>query len=724
MKSRFYFLIFIFGVVSLTWVAYLFSIQMLDPFNFAGARRVRYIPNKEILIPRRGAILDAKGNLLVSSVSYYQVDIDRAAVVARAKRDGKNPDESFNEIAKVIASHTSLSLEAILKRLNLGNKNSSIQISNKISEAELDKIIRDFKAKDLPGLSHSFASMKRIYSKDILAARVLGSVREVSDGYDLATDSKSLYKLSGICGIESTYDKLLSGEYGWREVVLDANRQRVPYPDLHEKKPENGKNIWMTIDANIQEIVENALYEGLVKYSAANAGAVVMDPKTGRILAMAGVSKEDKTDDPGMVRVKSNIPVSFMFEPGSTMKPLTMLVAVENKLVRPTERITSGRYQIGRRVISDTHNYGDITPREIIVKSSNVGIAKIAERIGSVKLYEKFISFGFGQKSALNLFGESSGIFAKLQNWDGYTLHSVSFGQAISTTAIQLATAYSAIANGGKLMKPIIVDSIRDDKGKIVEQFEPTVLRNVSTPAATDTLRSYIQGVVDYGTARHIKMDYIRLGGKTGTAQKNVIGTRGYSSGKYNSVFVGMFPIEDPQMVIVVFYDEPAYGFHYGSTSSAPTFKKIVENILFMPDCRILPYNDRLMQTSLSMPKLTGMSLYQAENTLTRYGFLYKVEGPDSASVVIDQFPKEGVSVDRSHPITLKIGKSTQKNQMVIQAGSMPNLVGLTLREAMKRAASEGVAIKITGSGIVRSQSILPGSRIIKGSSCILEASL
>lgn len=724
MRTRYYFLLAVFGAVTLLWAAYLFSIQMLDPFNFSGERRIRYIPKKEILIPRRGAILDAKGNLLVSSVSYYQVDVDRAAVAAWVKRDNKNLDETFATIAKLISANSSLSYEAILKRLNLGNKNSSIQISNKISEAELDKIIKDFKAKGIPGLSHSFASMKRIYSKDILAARVLGSVREVSDGYDLATDSRSLYKLSGICGIESTYDKLLSGNYGWREIVLDANRQRVPYPDLHEKKPEHGKNLWLTIDANVQEIVENALYEGLVKYSAANAGAVVMDPKTGRILAMAGVSADDKADDPGMVRVKSNIPVSFMFEPGSTMKPLTMLVAVENKLVRPTETIPSGRYQAGRRVISDTHFYGDLTPRDIIVKSSNVGIAKIAERIGAVKLYEKFISFGFGQKSALNLFGESSGIFAKLQNWDGYTLHSVSFGQAISTTAVQLAAAYSAIANGGKLMKPIIVDSIRDDNGKIVEQFEPAVLRNVSTPAATDTLRSYIQGVVDYGTARHIKMDYIRLGGKTGTAQKNVIGTKGYSSGKYNSVFVGMFPIEDPQMVIVVFYDEPAYGYHYGSTSSAPTFKKIVENILFMPDCKILPYNDRLMQTSLKMPKLTGMSLYQAENTLTRYGFLYKVEGPDSASVVVDQFPKEGVSVDRNHPITLKIGNSGHKNKLVITQGSMPNLVGLTLREAMQRAAKEGVGIKMKGSGIVRSQSVLPGSRIIKGSFCYLEASL
>lgn len=685
---------------------------------------MRYVPGKEILVPRRGAIYDTKGNLLVSSISFYQVDIDRAAVASWAKRNNTQLDLAFNQLAKVFADHTALSEQDVLNRLNLGNKNTSIQISNKISEAELDKIIRDFKQKDLPGLIHSFASMKRIYSKDKLAARLMGSVREVSDGYDSATDSKSLYKLAGICGIEATYDKLLAGDYGWREVVLDANQQRVPYPNLHEKKPENGKNIWLTIDSNIQEIVENALYEGLESYSAKNGGAVVMDPNTGRILAMAGVSREDKTDDPGIVRVKSNIPISFMFEPGSTMKPLTMLPALENKLVRPNELIPAGRYQAGRRVISDTHFYGDLTPREIIVKSSNVGIAHIAERIGSVKLYEKFISYGFGQKSALNLFGESSGIFAKLQNWDGYTLHSVAFGQAISTTAVQLATAYSAIANGGKLMKPIIVDSYRDDQGKVIEQFEPSLLRNVSTKAATDTLKSYLQGVVDYGTARHIKMDYIRLGGKTGTAQKNVIGTKGYSSNMYNSVFVGMFPIEDPKMVIVVFYDEPAYGFHYGSTSSAPTFKKIVENILFMPDCQILPYNDRLMKTSLNMPKLTGMSLYQAENTLNRYGFLYKVEGPDSASIVIDQFPKEGVTVDRNHPITLKIGPSKNKNIPVIEANSMPNLVGLSLRYAVKEATKHGIAVKINGSGIVRKQSVLPGSRILKGGCCVLEASL
>ena len=724
MKSRFYFLVVIFGLAVAVWTVYLFCIQILDPFNLAGARRMRYTPQKEILIPRRGSILDAQGNLLVSSVIYYQIDIDRNSVASWAKEEKMPLAKAFEMYAEIISAQTSLTKEDVLKRLNYGNKISSIQISNKISEVELDKLIKELKAKKMPGLIHSFASMKRIYSKDILAARVLGSVREVSNGYDPATNSKSLYKLAGVCGIESTYDKYLSGNYGWKEVVLDANHQPVPYPNLHSRKPENGLNLYLTIDSKIQEIVENALYEGLEQYLAKNAGAVVMDPNTGKILAMAGVSGEDKTEDPNFVRVKSNIPVSFMFEPGSTMKPLTMLPAIEHKLVKPTEKFQCGRYQVGRRVISDTHQYGELTPREIITKSSNVGIAKIAERIGPTRLYENFIALGFGQKTALNLSGESSGMFAKLQNWDGYTLHSIAFGQGISTTALQLATAYSAIANGGKLMKPLIVESIKDDEGKIVEQFEPSVLRNVASSAATDTIKSYLQGVVDSGTARHIKMDYIQVGGKTGTAQKNITGTKGYSQGKYSSVFIGMFPIEKPQMVVVVFFDEPAPGFHYGSTSSAPTFKKIVENILFMPDCQILPYNERLMQTTLTMPNLIGIHLFQAESTLNRYGFQYKVEGPDSASIVIDQYPKAGVTVDPHYPITLKIGPNADKKAPVYETGTMPNLIGLSLRDALKQASVQGLAVNIHGSGIVRSQSVLPGSRILKGSKCYLEASL
>lgn len=724
MRSRYIIILIIFSVAALIWSTYLFNLQVLDPFNFTNVRRVRYIPRKDILIPQRGSIYDSKGELLVSSVSYYQLDLDRNSLTRWALNRGISQEDIFEKAAELISANSSLDKKAVLSRLNRGSKNTSIQISNRISEAELNRIVSTFSKEKMPGLIHNFSSMRRIYAKGTLGARLLGSVREESDGYDLLTGSKSLYKLSGICGLEATYDKALAGEYGWRELILDAHGNRVPYPDLHEKKPVSGKNVHLTIDAKIQEIVETALYEGVEKYQAANAGAVVLDPKTGRILALAGVSKNDKREDPNILRTKSNIPASFMFEPGSALKPFSMLPALEHKLVKPNERIECGRYQVGRRVISDTHYLGPLTPRQIIAQSSNVGVAKLAERAGKVKLYEEYIALGFGQKSALNLFGESSGLFAKLENWDGYSLHSLSFGQSISVTAIQLAAAYGALANGGKMMKPYIVESFRNPQGDILESFEPSVLRQIASKATCDTMLSYIQEVVDGGTATHIKMDYISVGGKTGTAQKNVQGTRGYESDKYNAVFAGMFPMENPQMVLVVFYDEPDHYYHFGSMSAAPTFKKIVENIVFMPDCRILPYNERLLQTSLKMPNLVGMNIGAAESSLNRYGFLYKLEGPDSASIVVDQFPKPGINVDKNHPITLKIGKGEKDEGNHISKSEMPNLVGLSLRKAAVEAASRGVEIRISGSGIVRKQSLLPGSKISKDSVCMLEASL
>ncbi len=713
----------LFAIISLVWMAYLFSIQVLDPLELSGFRRLRYVPEKEILIPKRGAIYDSKGDLLISSISFYQVDIDRGQIDKWAKRNDQTLDEAYQKVSEIFSKNTSLTQEFVMRRLTMGNRLTSIQISNRIKESELDNLIKDFREARIGGLLNNFSYMRRIYSKDRLAARVLGSVREYSDGGPQGS-AASIYKLSGICGIEASADQALSGEYGWREIVLDANNERVPYPNLRDKKPQNGNNVWLTIDSRIQEIVEEALNNGLDEYHAKNAAAVVMNPKTGKIIAMAGISATDRSEAPNLVRTKPNIPVSFMFEPGSTMKPLTIIPALENKLVKPTERIPVGELRIGRRRIKDTHHYEPLTIREIIAKSSNVGVVKIADRIGSQKMYEKLIALGFGQKTGLGIFGETSGIFAKLENWDGYSLHSISFGQSISVTAIQLNNAYCAVANGGRLMKPYIIDSYRDEEGNIIEQFEPIVLRQVSTKAAADTVRSYLQSVVDSGTGRNLKLNYVTLGGKTGTAQKKLEGMHGYAGDKYTSVFTGMFPVENPEYVITVLYDEPARGLHYGSLSAAPTFKKIVENILFMPDSNILPFSNRLMENSLSMPDLVGQSLQRAEYLLNQYGFKYKIEGPDSASVVIDQFPKPNVAVDMHHPITVKIGKSVNPKLPVIEQGVMPNLIGLTVRKALQYAAQHQINVKINGMGIVRSQSILPGSRIISGASCKIEASI
>lgn len=724
MRSRYQVLRAVLGLVTLLWVGYLFTLQIFDPFKLDQQRKNRYTPHKEIIIPTRGSIYDASGNLLVSSISFYQIDIDRKAVKLWADEKTLELNEAYSQISKAISENSQVQSQEVMKRLTMNDKLSSIQITNKIREMELEKILKAFEEERLPGLSHSFSSMRRIYSRNILGARVLGSVKAVSEGYDEETGNRSLYKLSGICGIESSYDDLLAGDYGWREVVYDAKHRRMPYPNLHEKKARDGYNLHLTIDSSIQEVVEEALYEGLETYGAKNGGAIIMDPHTGRVLAMAGVSAEDKYIDPGLVRVKSNIPVSFMFEPGSTMKPLTLLVAMDKKLVHSNDYFPTGSMTVRGRTISDTHSYGMVRPVDVISKSSNVAIAMIGDRIGAKTLYEKFISLGYGQKTGSNLSGESSGMFAKLENWDGYTLHSVSFGQAISVTALQHCTAFCTVANGGKMVQPFVLDSVTDINGNLIQKHEPQVLRQVFGKAAADTVRSYMQAVVDYGTGRHIKMDYITIAGKTGTAQKAAEGGGGYAGGKYNSVFVGMFPVEAPKMVMIVFYDEPAPGYHYGSTSAAPTFKKIVENILFMPSSNILSFDHRLLESSKKMPKLLGEHVGSAESILNRLGFFYNIEGADSASVVVDQFPKPGVSIDPAHPITIKIGsKQGGKAESVVQ-GVMPDLTGMTLRKALQMAAKENIALRISGSGTVRRQSIQPGSKVTKNTVCILEATL
>ncbi|HOV16586.1 MAG TPA: penicillin-binding transpeptidase domain-containing protein [Candidatus Cloacimonadota bacterium] len=724
MRWRFYFFLIGTGLVILIWAVYLFCIQIFDPLHLKNYRDIRYKPSKEILIPNRGSIVDCRGNLFVNSVSYYQTDIDRKQVYLWAKANKISLEQAYHIIAAAFAANVPIEEETVYKRLSKSKNLTSIMISNKIKDSDLYNLSNYFAAKKLPGLTSHFSCMKRIYSKGLTAARVIGSVRENTNGENAAEYSNSIYKLSGQNGLELTYDKELQGQYGWKEVLYDANNHLVTYPGLHEKKPVNGLNLWLTLDTEIQDVVEEALAEGLQQYGAKNAAAVVMDVNTGRIYSMAGVSSEDYSEDPSYVRVKSNIPVSFLFEPGSTMKPFTALTALEYGLINPYETFPSGVRQAGNRTIRDTHNYGPLTARGVIAKSSNVGISIIGERVGKKRLYDELIKLGFGQKTGLNLFGESSGIFHKLEDWDGYTLHSVTFGYAISVTAIQLAAAYASVANGGNYVKPYIVDSFRDDTGKIVEQFEPKILRKVASKPAADTLKSYLQSVVEEGTASHIKLSYINIAGKTGTAQKKLEGQTGYAPGKYTGNFVGFFPVEKPEMVVVVVYDEPYEAVRFGGSCAAPTFQKIVENTLFLPSCAILPKSKIVQQSTVLTPNVINMSLSAAEDILRKSGLNYKVEIHDSSTVIVDQYPKPNVSLAKNYPIVLVTGKSISAEEYTVPTGIMPNLAGMTLRKAVQISASNKIKLKIKGVGIVRKQSIIAGTKIQPGSTCVVEATL
>jgi cell division protein FtsI/penicillin-binding protein 2 len=709
MNRRLYFLKIIIFLLALLWAIYLFIVQIFDPFNLSYRRQIRYNPSKEISIPVRGNIYDRNGEMFASTIKFYQIDVDRNKVFNYSKKKKKNPAEVFDYISTVICKYSEEEKSKVLNKL-LNKKSNTVLISNSIKESELLNITNELEKKNLSVIIPSFRSMQRIYSKGKLGARLLGLVKEIQDESD--PKNRSVYRMEGFCGVEASFDEYLKGEYGWKETLYDANKSIVTYPDLQEKPAKDGNTVYLTIDSEIQQIVEDNLWEGIKKYNAANAMAVVMNPKTGEILAMAGLSRSDGNTSESLIRSSMNLPVTHRFEPGSTIKPFVSLLALDKKLFRTNDLINCARYNVGRRTIKDSHELGTISFEDIIVKSSNVGIAKVAERIGSVELYNRYIALGFGHKTGANIYGESAGNLKKYTDWSGYTLHSLSFGQEMTVNTLQLTNAYSTIANGGKVLRPYILKEVRDANNKLITKTEPKVIRTISNANNIKLEQQYLKNVVERGTATTTRLNYVSIGGKTGTAEKKAEGSAGYGKYTYSSVFSGFFPVEDPQYVMTVMFDEPDYAYHFGSMSSVPTFKKITEQIIALPTCKLIPNMKQGKQIMVKMPDVMGLSISEARSKLNKNNIKYQMIENDLNGIVINQFPKPDVSFDSVNEAIVVVDKKVNLSKQKIDTSQMPNLVGMTVRKAISLAKSLKIELEISGSGIITAQSIQPGEKI------------
>lgn len=691
------------------WAVYLFTVQIFDVFNLSYRRQIRYNPSKEITIPVRGNIYDRNGEMLASTIKYYQIDVDKTVVERNAKRRGIEPEILYDLIAKIISNNSSDERKSIIKKLN-NKKAKSVMVSNSIKESELLKINEELKKEDLLNvIIPSFNSMKRIYSKGKLGARLLGMVKDIQDDTD--AKNRAVYRMEGFCGIESSFNDYLAGEYGWKEALYDANNSIVSYPDLQEKQAKDGNSVYLTIDAEIQQIVEDNLWEGIKKYQALNAIAIVMNPKTGEILAMGSVARKDGNTNEAIIRSSANLAVTHRFEPGSTMKPFVSLLALDKKLYRTNDYIDCTAYHLGNRIIRDSHEMRSLTFEDVIVQSSNVGVAKIAERIGAIDLYNYYISLGFGNKTGSNIYGESAGTFKKYTNWSGFTLHSVSFGQEMTVNALQLTNAYCTIANGGNVLRPYILHEVKDSKSKTIAKTNTKIIRNISTEANIKTEKGYLKSVVERGTGSRAYLDYVSVGGKTGTAEKIQAGSNTYAKYSYTSVFSGFFPVEDPQYVITVAYDEPAYEYHFGSASAVPTFKKITEQIIALPSCKLIPNMKWEKQVMVKMPDIIGLSKTAALEKLSKEKIKYQIAEQEANGIVIDQYPKANVSFSSNEKAIIVIGnmaKPENNNDIT----KMPNLIGMSIRKAHAVAKNLKIELEISGSGIVVCQSITPGEPI------------
>lgn len=406
----------------------------------------------------------------------------------------------------------------------------------------------------------------RFYPNKMLASQVIGFT-DIDD--------------NGIEGIEFYYDDQLRGATYNFMVYKDALGRGF---DSEKKIAEKyaGNNLILTIDRTIQFITEKALKEAVVKFSATSGMAIVMVPHTGAILAFAhfpffnpnAVNDFDK-------KLWRNRILTDPFEPGSTMKLFSAAAALESGSSSPNSIFycENGAYKIGRHVIHDTHKHGWLSLQQIVKYSSNIGAVKFSQAAGAVYLYNILCDFGFGEKTGVDSPGETAGSLAHFKRWTKIDAGTISFGQGISVSALQLITAVAAIANNGVLMKPHIVQAITDQNGRLVKSFGPRKARRVVSKKTAKTLTRIMQTVItEGGTGVNAALEGYSVSGKTGTAQK-VDEKGGYAKEKYLSSFVGFVPSEKPEIAILVVIDEPQ-GSHYGGVVAAPAFKNIAHNTL------------------------------------------------------------------------------------------------------------------------------------------------
>jgi cell division protein FtsI (penicillin-binding protein 3) len=379
----------------------------------------------------------------------------------------------------------------------------------------------------------------------------------------------------GLEGLEMLYDNYLKGEPGWAVFLRDAHQRRL---DIWEKMvlPKDGNNLVLTIDQVIQYIAERELDKAFKLYHANGASIVVIDPHTGQILALANRPTYDLTEHSGVSKdITRDRAVADLFEPGSVFKIVTASAALEENVTNEEEKIfcENGTYRVANHILHDHTSHGILTFREVIEQSSNIGTTKIAQRMGADLIYKYEKLFGFGEKTGVDLPGEISGMVILPRAWSKTSIGAVPIGQEVGVTAIQLASAISVIANGGKLMKPYIVSEITDRNGESIKKFKPTLNRKVISLETAERVKNILAGVVEEGTGKLAKIPGISAAGKTGTAQK-LEPNGAYSHDQFVGSFIGFAPVDDPIVAIAVCLDEP-HPYYFGGVVAAPVFKNV-----------------------------------------------------------------------------------------------------------------------------------------------------
>ena len=642
------------GFILFSWAglcARLFQVQVLNGSEYK-IKVVEQSQKKQIIPANRGNIFDRNNKPLTRNIIHYTLSV--------------NPKKVTDKIA-VATAVSERTGEPKKKYIDKIDKNSNFEYLERNLQRETLGLLTN----------HSFTGLnikrkyKRYYPHSNIGAQLIG--------YTNIDDE-------GISGIEKDFNKYLKGTSGWVHKTKGLSGKIQHKSGMPFNEPIDGNNIQLTIDLEYQSILEQELLKRQVETNAKSATGIIINPQSGEILAMASVPGFDNNNfsesEPELHKVRA---ITDQFEPGSTFKVVSAVAAIKQNDISLFEEFDceNGKYQYYNISVSDHEKYEMLTLPQIIKHSSNIGIVKMVERIGSKKLYETCRDLGFGSKTGINLKGEVTGKLSPYSDWSTVSLGQIAMGHEVGVTALQIATAYCAIANGGFLVKPRLIRQIIDQNNNQVFSEKTKVLRRIADVQTMKEIRQMLRGVITDGTGENASIAGWKIAGKTGTAQKWKDGK--YSNKQFISNFVGFFPYDDPKILAFIMLDEPSQPFHWGSEGAAVAFNRVVKRIINMDNSITPPKNKKYV------------SLKKPNNYLNK-----EIDIKDE--IEPERIELSFLSTQQIH------GNKTE----------VPEIRGFSMRKAMRVLRSFDLNFKIQGTGKVLWQSPRPGSIVKKETICVV----
>ena len=625
-------IIFVHIAIMLIWIGFgvrLFNIQVINRLNSPQGIKVESINGF------RGNFYDVNGKNLTQNLTFYRIGVHTKKI--------SNTKNLIDELS----SCTGTDREVYIAKINSGRDYVELEKKTNKNCQQLQK--------KYPNALIIKKSFKRYYPEDNLVSQIVGFTN---------IDDK------GISGLESKYNKYLEPVSGSKLSKRNGLGDRISDPTLPTEEAKNGADIVLTINKEYQAILRDELILQMEKVGAKASMGLILNPQTGAILSMVNLPDYNPNSPKDFdTELQKNKIVTDLIEPGSTFKIVTMAAALESDIALNDEYNVEGPYNFHNiKMIEDSEPHSVLNVKEILAFSSNIGTIKIAEQLGKKSIYDQAREFGFGTKTGFDSSTEPAGIFREPSKWSLSSMHSIPIGYEVSATPLQIAMSYAAIANGGFMLKPYVVEKIEKHDDTIIKNQRNTKKRVLSQSNA-EKLSLMLSHTVENGSGKLANVAGWNVAGKTGTSKKLIDGQ--YSEKEFISSFVGFFPAENPQLLCLIILDSPdaSRNLHWGSMSSAPVFKSVMDRVINI-----------------------------------------------DKSISISRSKKEKL---KNEPILI------QKNlERKIEYVEMPNLIGKTVRDAFSELKRAGIKPQISGRGLIVSQSIEAGTKIEKKSICILKAEL